>query len=69
MAGVIGTGFGSLMYVYAVVHAGAARTAVLSATSPLLALPLSMIFLGERFTTRIGAGTALCVAGIVLVVI
>ena len=69
VAGVIGTGFGSLMYVYAVVHAGAARTAVLSATSPLLALPLSMIFLGERFTTRIGAGTALCVAGIVLVVI
>ena len=69
IAGVVGTGFGSLMYVYAVVHAGAARTAVLSATSPLLALPLSMIFLGERFTARIGAGTALCVAGIVLVVI
>ena len=69
IAGVVGTGFGSLMYVYAVVHAGAARTAVLSATSPLLALPLSMIFLGERFTARIGAGTALCVVGIVLVVI
>ena len=69
IAGVVGTGFGSLMYVYAVVHAGAARTAVLSATAPLLALPLSMIFLGERFTARIGAGTALCVAGIVLVVI
>ncbi len=68
-AGVIGTGFGSLMYVYAVVHAGAARTAVLSATSPLLALPLSILFLGERFTARIGVGTALCVVGIVLVVI
>ena len=68
-AGVVGTGFGSLMYVYAVVHAGAARTAVLSATSPLLALPLSILFLGERFTSRIGAGTALCVVGIVLVVI
>lgn len=69
VAGLVGTGFGSLMYVYAVVHAGAARTAVLSATSPLLAMPLSMIFLGERFTSRIGIGTALCVAGIVLVVI
>jgi drug/metabolite transporter (DMT)-like permease len=68
-AGVIGTGFGSLMYIYAVVEAGAARTAVLSATSPLLALPLSILFLGEVLNRRIGAGTLLCVAGIVLVVI
>jgi len=68
IAGVIGTAFGSLMYVYAVVEAGAARTAVLSATAPLLALPLSIIFLKERLTRRIGAGTALCVAGILLVV-
>lgn len=67
-AGVVGTGIGSLMYVYAVVEAGAARTAVLSATSPLMALPLSIIFLGERLTRRIVVGTALCVAGILLVV-
>jgi len=67
-AGLAGTAFGSLMYVYAVVNAGAARTAVLSATSPLLALPLSMVFLGERFTRRIGVGTVCCVAGILLVV-
>lgn len=67
-AGMIGTGLGSLCYVYAVVEAGAARTAVLSATSPLMALPLSMIFLGERFTRRIAAGTACCVGGILLVV-
>lgn len=67
-AGMIGTGLGSLAYVYAVVEAGAARTAVLSATSPLMALPLSIIFLGEKLTRRIGLGTALCVAGILLVV-
>jgi len=67
-AGFAGTAFGSLLYVYAVVTAGAARTAVLSATSPLMALPLSIIFLGEKFTRRIGAGTLLCVAGIILVV-
>ena len=67
-SGIIGTGIGSLMYVYAVVEAGAARTAVLSATSPLMALPLSIIFLGERLTRRIGIGTALCVVGILLVV-
>lgn len=68
LAGIVGTGFGSLMYVYAVVHAGAARTAILSATAPLLALPLSIMFLGERFTGRIGVGTVLCVVGIGLVV-
>ncbi len=67
-AGMIGTGLGSLMYVYAVVEAGAARAAVLSATSPLMAIPLSIIFLGERLTRRIGAGTACCVVGILLVV-
>ncbi|MBA4180821.1 MAG: hypothetical protein C0506_09555 [Anaerolinea sp.] len=68
VTGIVGTGFGSLMYVYAVVHAGAARTAILSATAPLLALPLSIMFLGERFTGRIGVGTVLCVGGIALVV-
>jgi drug/metabolite transporter (DMT)-like permease len=66
--GIVGTAFGSLLYVYAVVTAGAARTAILSATSPLMALPLSIVFLGEKFTRRIGAGTLLCVAGIALVV-
>jgi drug/metabolite transporter (DMT)-like permease len=67
-SGLAGTAFGSLMYVYAVLKAGAARTAVLSATAPLLALPLSIIFLNERFTPRVGTGTVLCVLGIVLVV-
>jgi drug/metabolite transporter (DMT)-like permease len=69
LAGLVGTTIGSLLYVYAVVTAGAARTAILSSTSPLLALPLSVAFLGERLTRRIFAGTLLCVAGIVLVVL
>jgi drug/metabolite transporter (DMT)-like permease len=67
-AGLAGTAFGSLLYVYAVVEAGAARTAVLSATAPLMGLPLSIIFLNERFTRRIGVATLLCVLGILLVV-
>jgi drug/metabolite transporter (DMT)-like permease len=68
LAGLMGTAFGSLMYVYAVEEAGAARTAVLNATAPLMGLPLSIIFLGEHFTRRIALGTTLCVAGIALVV-
>ncbi len=69
LAGLLGTAFGSLMYVYAVETAGAARTAVLNATAPLMGLPLSILFLGEHFTRRIGVGTVLCVAGITLVVL
>ena len=68
LAGLLGTAFGSLMYVYAVETAGAARTAVLNATAPLMGMPLSILFLGERFTRRIALGTALCVGGIGLVV-
>lgn len=68
VAGMIGTGLGSLLYVYSVLEAGAAQAAVLSATSPLMALPLSILFLGEKFTQRIGYGTVLCVAGIIVVV-
>ncbi|MBI5947155.1 MAG: DMT family transporter [Chloroflexi bacterium] len=67
-AGVVGTAFGSLLYVYAILTAGAGRTVILNATSPLMALPLSIFLLKEPFTRRVGAGTALCVAGIVLVV-
>lgn len=68
LAGLLGTAFGSLLYVYAVGEAGAARTAVLSAASPLMALPLSVIFLREPLTRRVLGGTALCVGGIALVV-
>lgn len=67
-AGVAGTAIGSLLYVYAVGEAGAARTALLNATAPLMGLPLSIFFLKERFTQRVGLGTLLCVAGIAFVV-
>lgn len=36
---------------------------ILNSTSPLMVVPLSMYFLGERPTRLIGAGTALCVLG------
>jgi len=68
VAGIVGTAFGSLCYVFAVVEIGAARAAVLSATSPLMALPLALVFLKERITVRVLAGTLACVAGIALVV-
>lgn len=65
--GILGTGVGSMLYIFSVAEAGAARAVVLNSTSPLIALPLSMLVLRERPTGRIGVGTLLCVAGTILV--
>lgn len=67
-AGLVGMAGGSLLYVYALMEAGAARAAVLSASSPLFVIPLSMLFLNEILTRRILMGTAISVTGIVLVI-
>jgi drug/metabolite transporter (DMT)-like permease len=66
IAGVVGTGVGSLLFIYAVQEAGAGKTAVLSSISPIFALPLSVIFLGEKITRWLLLGTALAVVGIIL---
>ncbi|GAB4333502.1 MAG: DMT family transporter [Dehalococcoidia bacterium] len=66
ISGLIGTGMGSLLFIYAVQEAGAGRTAVITSISPLFALPLGAIFLRERITRWIVVGTILAVAGIVL---
>jgi drug/metabolite transporter (DMT)-like permease len=64
---VVGTGLGSLFFVYAIQLAGAGRTSVLVSISPLLALPFSMMWLQERPTRWTLAGTLLTTAGIALV--
>ena len=67
--GFIGMGTGSLLFVYAVSEAGVAKTAILSTTSPLFALPLTALFLKEKVTLRILAGTIVTVLGIALIVL
>ncbi|MHB8644625.1 MAG: DMT family transporter [Thermomicrobiales bacterium] len=66
--GIFGTGLASISYLGALKIAGAGRTAVLGATAPLFALPLSMLLLGERPGLRAVLGTLLTVLGIALVV-
>lgn len=66
--GVGGTAVGSVLYIYAVAEAGAARAVILNSTSPLMVVPLSMYFLQERPTRAIGLGTALCLAGTLAVI-
>jgi drug/metabolite transporter (DMT)-like permease len=66
-AGVIGTGFGSMLYIIAVQRTSAGVAALLVSTSPLWTLPLAAIFLHEPITRRVLLGAALTLAGIWLV--
>ena len=54
------------LFLVSVSLAGAGRAAVLTATSPLFAVPLSILLLGERGSWRIVAGTLCSVIGVVL---
>jgi drug/metabolite transporter (DMT)-like permease len=67
LAGVIGTGIGSVLFIYAVADIGAARTAFITTSAPVFALPMGVVFLAESITTRVLLGTVLTIAGIWLV--
>ena len=68
IASLVGTGLGTLFFIMAIQMTGAGRTAVLTSTAPLLAMPFSMLWLRERPTRWTIMGTLLTTAGIVLVV-
>ena len=68
IASLVGTGLGTLFFVMAIQLSGAGRTAVLTSTAPLMAIPFSMLWLSERPTRWTLAGTLLTTTGIVLVV-
>jgi drug/metabolite transporter (DMT)-like permease len=63
------TGIGSLFFVLGVALAGAARAALLNSASPLIGVLFSWLFLKEKLTRRVWAGTALAIAGVWLVLI
>lgn len=65
--GIVGWGLGSALFVMSVAMVGATRAAILTSTSPLFALPLSRIFLKEKTSRGVLLGTALTVAGVILV--
>jgi drug/metabolite transporter (DMT)-like permease len=58
----------TVLFSLAVQHAGAARAGTLASTSPLWAVPLSALLLGEQVSRRMLLGTALAVSGVALVV-
>ena len=67
VGGLVGWGLGSLLFVAAIASLGPTRTAVLTSTSPLFAIPLTAMFLKERPTRAVMLGTAVTVAGVALV--
>lgn len=68
-AGVLGTGLGSILFIYAVAEIGAAKTAFLTTSTPVFALPMGVILLSEKINARTLLGTAVTIAGIWLVLL
>lgn len=68
-AAFFGMAWGSLLYTYAVKMIGAAVSSVLGSISPLFALPISIIFLKEKFSFKSILGALLTVSGVILVVL
>jgi drug/metabolite transporter (DMT)-like permease len=58
------TSFSSVLFVAGLKYAGVAVATVLSSTAPMFAIPLGMIFLGERMAPAAIVGTVATVAGI-----
>jgi drug/metabolite transporter (DMT)-like permease len=56
----------NLLFLHSVALAGAGRAAVLTATSPLFGVPFSILFMGERGSSRLVLGTLCSVVGVVL---
>lgn len=68
-SGILSYGIGAVLALYAIQLTGVSRTAILTASAPIFVLFLSILFLKERFTPRLGLGTVMCAGGIALVVI
>jgi drug/metabolite transporter (DMT)-like permease len=67
LASFVGTALGTLYFVMAIQSIGAGRTAVITSTAPLMAIPFSMFWLRERPTRWTLAGTLFTTVGVVLV--
>ena len=68
LSGLLGWGAGASLYALSVQQAGASKTAIIAATAPLFAMPLSIIFFRERPNRLTIVGTVLAILGIVFVV-
>lgn len=66
--GLVNLALPSLLYAFALSYLPASLAAVLNSTAPMFGALLAALFLGERFTGRMGAGCAAGIAGVALIV-
>ncbi|MHB8574987.1 MAG: DMT family transporter [Dehalococcoidia bacterium] len=69
VAGLVGSGIGSLLYVFSLEKVGAGQSSLLNSLSPVFALPLAAYFLKERITRPMVLGTSLALGGAWLFVV
>ncbi|MBD3190114.1 MAG: EamA family transporter [Candidatus Heimdallarchaeota archaeon] len=69
VAGLIGNTIGSLLYIFALAYTAASTTAAVTAAAPLVATPLSVLFLHEKVTWLLAVGTLLTIGGIWLIIL
>lgn len=68
-AGFLGMTMGTLLYTYTVKMIGASIASLLGSTSPLFAVPISIIFLKESVSRQSIVGVLLTVVGVILVIV
>ncbi len=68
LVGILGWAVGGTLYTTAVQMIGPGKTALIGSTAPIFAVPLSYFILKERPTRNTLIGTAITVAGIMLVI-
>ena len=67
IAAIFGLFLSNIFYLYAIDNIGTSTPAAIAASGPLIATPLSMIFLKEKVDWKIILGTLLTVGGILIV--
>jgi len=66
--GTLSYGVGVLLSLYAVQFSGVTIAAILTSVTPIFVLCLSVLFLREELTPRLGLGTLLCTGGVAVIV-
>ncbi|MHA2379646.1 MAG: DMT family transporter [Candidatus Thorarchaeota archaeon] len=69
VTGLFGMAIGSLLYVWMIKLIGAAMGSVIGSTSPLFALPISVLYLKEKLSVLAAIGVLATVIGVMLVVV
>ena len=62
--GILGSGVGAYLFIYAITQADPAKVVTLTSISPLFGMLLAAVFLRERVTLPIALGVVLCMGGV-----